>query len=71
MINPNDELPPDDSDDSDTADQQSQQDVHSNGLDETPVDENTTDTDLLKQSYDAAEAAYTLKLGGGGKPKTE
>jgi hypothetical protein len=71
MINPEDELLPDDSDDSDTADQQSQQDIHSNGLDETPVNENTTDTDILKQSYDAAESAYTLKLGGEGKPKKE
>ena len=53
MINPEDQIPPDDSDEFDAADQQSQQDIHSNGLDETPVDENTTDTDILQQSYDA------------------
>jgi hypothetical protein len=62
MINPNDEILPDDSDSSEADDQQSQKDIHSIGLDETPVDENTTDTDILKQSYDASESAYTLNL---------
>jgi len=62
MINPEDEILPDDSDEFDAADQQSQQDIHSNGLDETPVDENTTDTDILQQSYDASESAHTLNL---------
>jgi hypothetical protein len=71
MIYPEDELPPDDTDGEDTADQQSQEDIHSNGLDETPAVNNTTDADILKQSYDAAESAYTLKLGGEGKPKKE
>jgi len=71
MIYPEDELPPDDTDGEDPADQQSQEDIHSNGLDETPAVNNTTDADILKQSYDAAESAYTLKLGGDGKPKKE
>lgn len=62
MTNPEDQIPPDDSDEFDAADQQSQQDIHSNGLDETPVDENTTDTDILQQSYNASESAYTLNL---------
>jgi hypothetical protein len=68
MINPNDEILPDDSDSSEADDQQSQKDIHSIGLNETPVDENTTDTDILKQSYDASESAYTLNLGDD-KPK--
>ena len=68
MITPNNELPPDDSEEFDAEDQQSQQDIHSNGLDETPKTENSTDTDILKQSYDASESAYTLNLGQD-KPK--
>jgi hypothetical protein len=63
MITPDDEILPDDSDSSEADDQQSQKDIHSIGLDETPVAENSTDTDILKQSYDASESAYTLNLG--------
>jgi hypothetical protein len=64
MINPNDELLPDDSEENDPEDQQSQQDIHATGIEETPADENSTDTDILKQAYDASESAYTLKLDG-------
>jgi hypothetical protein len=65
MIDPIDELPPDDSGDLENEDQPSQQDIHSNGLDISPEDlkENTEpETDLLKLASDASEAAYTLKL---------
>jgi hypothetical protein len=63
MINPEDELLPDDSNEFDQEDQQSQQDIHSNGLDEREVvDQNTTDTDILEESYRAAESAHTLDL---------
>lgn len=68
MIDPDDILPPDDSDASEADDQQSQKDIHSNGLDETPPPEDSTDTDILKEAYDASEAAYTLKLGEEKKP---
>ena len=67
MITPDNELLPDDSEELDPEDQQSQQDIHSNGLDEAPADENTTNTDILQQSYDASESAYTLKLDDDGK----
>jgi hypothetical protein len=62
MITPDNEVPLDDSENSDSEDQQSQQDIHSNGFDETPVEENSTDMDILQQSYDASESAYTIKL---------
>jgi len=62
MITPDDELLPDYSDEFDTEDQQSQQDIHSNGLDEKLVYEVPADADILKQSYDASEPAYTLRL---------
>ena len=62
MINPDDELPPDDSDESEMDDQQSQRDIHSNGLDEDYEGSTVDDDDpaLLKQAYDAAESSYTL-----------
>ena len=61
MINPDDILPPDDSDESEMDDQQSQRDIHSNGLDEDdlPLDDEPS-ADVLKQAYDASESAYTL-----------
>jgi len=62
MITPDNQIPPDDSENSEADDQQSQKDIHSNGLDETVLDENTTNPDILRQSYDAAEASYTLDL---------
>jgi hypothetical protein len=63
MINPEDQIPLDDAEDSDKDDQMSQQDIHSNGLDEEdipPADSNDPATDLLQQASDAAESSYTL-----------
>lgn len=62
MIIP-DKIPVDDSENSDAGDQQSQQDIHSNGVDEQ-FDANAPDsaaaTDLLQQASDASEASFTL-----------
>jgi len=45
-------------------DQQSQQDVHSNGFDETNNEIGEIDeTSQANQAYDAAEPSYTLNLG--------
>jgi hypothetical protein len=72
MINPEDELQPDDFDNSETADQMSQQDIHSNGFEDFVAGkaESEANPDALKQAYDAAEAASTLNLDkfGGKKP---
>jgi hypothetical protein len=61
MINPEDQIPLDDQEGADKADQLSQQDIHSNGLDEEniarPANQETA-TDLLNQSYRAADSAY-------------
>jgi|EP01037_Dinobryon_pediforme_P012444 hypothetical protein len=68
MIIPENQIPYDDSDSSDAADQQSQQDIHSNGLDDAPEEGDTVnyaDADKLDQAYDASEPAYTLDLGEG------
>jgi hypothetical protein len=65
MIDPRNEIPLDDSDDLDKEDQMSQQDIHSNGLEEEripPAPVNQPDTDLLSQAYNAAESAHTLGL---------
>ncbi len=65
MIKPEDIIPLDDSEDSDKGDQMSQEDIHSNGLEEerTPAAEsNVPATDLLQLAIDASEPAYTLKL---------
>jgi hypothetical protein len=67
MIIPDNQIPLDDSDNSEADDQQSQQDIHSNGLDDAPEPGDTVDNDSeadkLKQAYDAAESSYTLNLG--------
>ncbi|MBD1394859.1 hypothetical protein [Mucilaginibacter glaciei] len=44
-------------------DQMSQQDIHSNGFEETnePIGE-TDETDQANQAYEAAEPSYTLNL---------
>ena len=66
MINPEDQIPLDDSEGSDKEDQLSQEDIHSNGLDEERIPSETEDEpsiDLLKQSYDASESSFTLYLG--------
>ena len=68
MITPDNDLLPDDSDEFDAEDQQSQQDIHSIGLNEKPVDQDSTDTDILQQSYKASESAYTLNIDAD-KPK--
>jgi hypothetical protein len=71
MIIP-DKIPVDDSDDSAAGDQFSQQDVHSNGLDEQ-FDPNSPDSeapvDLLRQASDASESAFTLDVDRGYAPK--
>jgi hypothetical protein len=71
MITP-DKIPVDDSENSEADDQQSQQDVHSNGLDEQ-FDANAPDSeapvDLLRQASDASEASFTLDIDRGIAPK--
>jgi hypothetical protein len=65
MTNPEDEVPFDDSDDLDKEDQMSQQDIHATGVDPDPAEleeGKNADPDLLRQSFDAAESAYTLKI---------
>ncbi|MGZ3755415.1 MAG: hypothetical protein ACXVAY_16195 [Mucilaginibacter sp.] len=65
MITPDNKIPLDDAENSDKDDQMSQQDIHSNGLDEEnePVeDDGSTDADRLQQASDASEPSYTLNL---------
>lgn len=73
MINPEDNLPVDDSQNSESDDQQSQKDIHSNGLDNNhePLEEEQANPDLLKQAFDASEASYTLDVDKGIAPKKE
>lgn len=71
MIIP-DKIPVDDSDDSEAEDQVSQQDIHSNGLDEKfdpDAPDSSAPVDLLQQASDAAEASFTLDLGRDIAPK--
>jgi hypothetical protein len=63
MINPEDQIPFDDQENADKEDQVSQQDIHSNGLEEerTPrTHESETNPDALQQAYRASESAYLL-----------
>jgi hypothetical protein len=47
--------------------QMSQQDIHSNGFDETNNDIGETDeTPQAQRAYDAAEPSYTLDISGDG-----
>ena len=73
MIIP-DKIPVDDSENSDANDQQSQQDIHSNGVDEQ-FDANAPDSappiDLLQQASDASEASFTLDVDRGVTPKED
>ena len=72
MINPDDQIPVDDAENSDQEDQQSQQDIHSNGLDENFLltkEDDSPNTDLLKQAMDAAEPSFTLNLDQDAAPK--
>ncbi|MGV8879771.1 MAG: hypothetical protein ACOH2A_12145 [Sphingobacteriaceae bacterium] len=74
MIIPENQLPPDDYDASEADDQQSQQDIHSNGLDDHPNltdDGNYNEEDLLKQASAASEAAFTLDVDKGIAPDKE
>ena len=74
MITPDDIIPLDDSEDTDKEDQRSQDDIHSNGLDEErtpPADGDEPSIDLLKQSYDASESAFTLYLGDDDSPQDD
>ena len=63
MINPEDQIPFDDQESADKEDQVSQQDIHSNGLEEErtpgPHDENAN-PDALAQAYRASESSYLL-----------
>ena len=71
MITP-DKIPVDDSENSEAGDQQSQQDVHSNGLDEqfdVNAEESAPPIDLLRQASDASEASFTLDVDRGIAPK--
>lgn len=63
MINPEDQIPFDDHEFEDKEDQLSQNDIHSNGLEEerTPRTNNlNANPDALAQAYRAAESAYLL-----------
>jgi hypothetical protein len=63
MITPDNKIPLDDAENADKDDQRSQQDIHSNGLDEEnePVeDDGSTDADRLQQASDASEPSFTL-----------
>jgi hypothetical protein len=74
MIDPENKIPLDDTEDSDPGDQQSQQDVHSNGIDEhfdSTSEESAPAIDLLQQASDAAEASFTLNVEKGIAPKTD
>ena len=74
MINPEDIIPLDDAEDSDKEDQMSQQDIHSNGLEEERIPAAESDqpaVDLLQQASDASEPSFTLNLDNGIAPKAK
>lgn len=73
MINPEDNIPVDDSQANESDDQQSQKDIHSNGLDanDEPLEEEQANPDMLRQAFDASEASYTLDVEKGIAPKKE
>lgn len=66
MIEPENDIPLDDTTNDEADDQQSQKDIHSNGFDETTEelnpDDNLSDIDRLQQADRASESAYTLNL---------
>ena len=73
MINPEDNVPLDDSLNSEADDQQSQKDIHSNGFDEE-YDQSAgeqPDTELLRQAFDAAESSFTLDAEDNIAPKAK
>jgi hypothetical protein len=67
MIEPEDDQLEQDDQISQNDEQMSQQDIHSNGFDETndPIGE-VDETSQAQQAYDAAEPSYTLNLGEDG-----
>jgi hypothetical protein len=74
MITPDDKIPVDDAENADAEDQQSQQDIHSNGLDEqfdSSAEESAPAIDLLQQASDASESSFTLDVDRGYAPKAE
>jgi len=74
MINPDDKLPVDDAESADAGDQRSQQDVHSNGLNEefdSANEDSAPPIDLLRQAADASEASFTLDVDKGYAPKAK
>ncbi|WP_316751205.1 hypothetical protein [Pedobacter gandavensis] len=70
--NPEDNVPIDDAVNSEADDQQSQKDIHSNGFDEDfdkPTEIEQPPIGLLKQAFEASEAAFTLDVDKGIAPK--
>ena len=66
MITPDDRVPQDDLQGEDKDDQMSQEDIHSNGFDESdqPLDDDNVDeSDALTQAYRASDSAFTLDEG--------
>lgn len=63
MINPENNIPLNDSQNSEADDQQSQKDIHSNGFDDVNIGSETDepDTEMLNQAYGVAEPSYTLE----------
>lgn len=64
MINPEDQIPFDDHESADKEGQLSQEDIHSNGLEEertSRIREADADPDALRQAYSASESAYLLE----------
>lgn len=63
MINPEDQIPFDDQEFEDKEDQLSQNDIHSNGLEEERtqrMNNVSSNPDALAQAYLASESAYLL-----------
>lgn len=73
MINPEDNIPLDDTNNAEADDQQSQKDIHSNGFDAEidPEEEQQQDIDLLNQAFNASEASFTLDPDKGLSPEPE
>jgi hypothetical protein len=70
MITPDEQLPINDANEDEMDDQRSQQDVHSNGLDDdlqAPADDDAS-LDMLQQASDASEPSFTLDVERDKKP---
>jgi PKD repeat protein len=72
MIEPENSTPQNESE-NDAEDQQSQQDIHSDGIEGTDevVGETEPDVDGLQAAEKASEAAFTLNVDKGIAPKKE